>query len=103
MKYPDYEVFRHNASKKWFALVMSAPKPKLGLQEEDTLDAVNVKCDRVFIGAVHTEPGFFPAMNKESWITAALDGRGSDENIKMLLEMKVNINEIWEHIIIDCI
>lgn len=26
-------------------------------------------------------------MNKESWITAALDGRVSDENIKMLLEM----------------
>ena len=87
MKYPEYEVFRHYASKKWFALVMSVPKPKLGLQEEDTLDAVNVKCDRVLIGAVHTEPGFFPAMNKESWITTALDGRVSDENINMLLEL----------------
>jgi len=34
LKYPDYQVFRHGNSGKWFALVMDVPKRKLGLPEE---------------------------------------------------------------------
>ena len=35
------------------------------------------------------EPGFYPAyhMNKDNWITAALDGSAPDDTIRMLLEM----------------
>ena len=35
------------------------------------------------------EPGFFPAyhMNRDSWITAALNGSVSDDKIKMLLDV----------------
>lgn len=87
LKYPNYEVFRHNDSKKWFALIMDVPKSKLGLQGPGTLDVVNFKCDALLIGSLRCETGFFPAyhMNKDRWITVALDGSASDEKIKMLL------------------
>ena len=92
IKYPNYQVFRHNSNKKWFALVMRVPKSKLGLHEEDMLDVVNLKCDPIIVGALRTEPGFFPAyhMSKDNWITAALDGSVTEEKIKMLLEMSFN-------------
>lgn len=87
MKYPNYEVFRHSNNQKWFALIMDVPKDKLGLQGSDLLDVVNFKCDTLLIGSLRCEPGFFPAyhMNKESWITVALDGSVPDDKIKMLL------------------
>ncbi len=89
IKYPNYVVFRHPNNQKWFALVMDIPKVKLGLQGDGLLDVVNLKCDPILIGSLRSEPGFFPAyhMNKESWITVALDGSVPDDRIKMLLDM----------------
>ena len=89
LKYPNYEVFRHSNNQKWFALIMDVPKDKLGLQGTELLDVVNFKCDPILIGSLSGEPGIFPAyhMNKEQWITVALDGSVSDGKIKMLLDM----------------
>ena len=94
---PDYPfpgdntsaVFRHPANRKWFALVMNIPAQKLGLPSENRIDIVNMKCDSVLIGSFRGLPGLFPAyhMNKESWITAALDGSAPDETVKTLLDM----------------
>ena len=88
-KYPNYEVFRHSSNQKWFTLIMDVPKSKLGLQGTETLDVVNFKCAPLLIGSLREESGFFPAyhMNKDSWITVALDDSVSDEKIKMLLDM----------------
>ena len=89
LKYPNYEVFRHSSNQKWFALIMDVPKNKLGLHGSEPLDVVNFKCDPILIGSLRGEAGIFPAyhMNKEQWITVALDGSMSDEQIKMLLDM----------------
>ena len=89
LKYPNHEVFRHCSNQKWFALIMDLPKSKLGLQGVELLDVVNFKCDPLLIGSLREEPGFFPAyhMNKDSWITVALDGSVPDDKIKMLLDM----------------
>ena len=88
-KYPNYEVFRHSSNQKWFALIMDVPKSKLGLQGTETLAVVNFKCTPLLIGSLRKESGFFPAyhMNKDNWITVALDGSVSDDKIKMLLDM----------------
>ncbi len=89
LKYPEYEVFRHPANRKWFVLVMEVTGDKLGLPDREMHAVVNLKCDPLLIGSLRTEPGFFPAyhMSKTSWITAALDGSVPDEKLKMLLEL----------------
>ena len=89
MKDPDSEVFRHSDNQKWFALIMDIPENKLGLSGSRMVSIVNLKCDPVLIGMLREENGFFPAyhMNKENWITAALDGSAADEKIRMLLNM----------------
>ncbi len=96
MKYPGNEVFRHSANGKWFALVMDVDKRKLGLAEEGTLPVVNVKCDPILIGSLLTQAGFFPAyhMNKDHWITIALDGSAEEEKIKLLLDRSFHLTGV---------
>lgn len=94
---PDYPfhgddnsaVFRHAGNRKWFALVMNIPAQKLGLPTDARIDIVNMKCDPLLIGSFRGLPGLFPAyhMNRENWITAALDGSAEDEIIKTLLDL----------------
>ena len=88
---PENEVFRHENSGKWFALVMELSADKLGLSSGETMTVVNLKCDPLLIGSLREERGFFPAyhMNKEHWITAALDGSVPKETLCVLLEMSV--------------
>ena len=68
---------------------MDVPRNKLGMPGEALLDAVNFKSNPILIGSLLGEPGFFPAyhMNKDWWITAALDGTVSEDKIKMLLDI----------------
>lgn len=86
---PNHEVFRHSNNQKWFALLLDLPKSKLGLTGETRIDVVNLKCDPILVGSLRAENGFFPAyhMNKDTWITVALDGSVPDDKLKALLDM----------------
>ncbi len=82
-EYPTFAVYRHVHNRKWFALVMEIPKEKLGLKGGGTVHVVNLRAPRV------TEPGVYPAyhMNKNHWVSVALDGSASDETVKTLLDV----------------
>lgn len=93
IKHPNYAVFRHSDNRKWFAVIMEVSKSKLGLAGDEMLSVVNFKCAPAFIGSLRMESGFFPAyhMNKDNWITAALDGKADDEKIKVLADMSYEL------------
>lgn len=95
-KYPGYTVFRHSNNGKWFALVMEVPKARLGLAEDGSLDVVNLKCDPILISSLRGRPGFFPAyhMNKDSWITVALDGSVAPGEVKALVDMSFELTKV---------
>lgn len=86
---PASAVFRHAANRKWFALLMDIPRSKLGMQSDDMISVVNLKCDPLMTGSVCMGKGIYPAyhMNKNYWISVALDGTVPDETVKMLLDM----------------
>ena len=90
---PRAAVFRHANNRKWFALMMEAPRDKLGLAGAEKLDIVNFKCDPILIASLRGETDIFPAyhMNKSSWITAALDGSVSTETIELLLDVSYEL------------
>lgn len=93
---PNYAVYRHYSNKKWFALVMDIPKSKLGLREDGKIDIVNLKCEPVLTGSLRMEKGIFPAyhMNKDKWISVALDGSVDDEQIMFLLDMSYELTDV---------
>lgn len=85
---PNHAVFRHGGNRKWFALILDVPRNKLGLPGTQMIDVVNLKCDPILIGSLRGEPGIFPAyhMNKDRWLSVALDGSAAGDQIRLLLE-----------------
>lgn len=86
-RYPEFAVYRHPQSGKWFALVMNVPGNRLGLPGTQPIPVLNVKCDPLLIGSLLTQKGFLPAyhMNKSYWISVCLDGSVPDDQILFLL------------------
>lgn len=93
LRTPTHAVYRHPDNKKWFAVVMELPQKVLGVQGEDTVAVVNLKCDTKLIGSLIGESGIFRAyhMNKEHWITVSLDESVDDEKMHWLLDMSYDL------------
>ncbi len=100
-KMPTFAVFRHGNNKKWFAVIMTITKDKLGLDSIETIDVVNLKCDQLFMGSVLNEQGIFPAyhMSKTHWISVALDGSVEADKVKWLLDLsyELTMKKIKKH------
>lgn len=72
---------------------MTVKASLLGLPGAEEVSVLNLKADPRLIGPQREKPGFFPAyhMNKEHWITAALDGSAPEDEIKILLAMSYDL------------
>ena len=92
VKFPNFAVFR-NKKQKWYAAVMDISKRKLGLEEDEIIDILNVKCDPLLVGSLRLKEGYFPAyhMNKDKWISVSLDSAVDDEEIKALVELSFDL------------
>lgn len=92
-KYPTFAVFRHEENRKWFAVIMTIDKCKLGINELGQIDVVNLKCEPNLTASMCEMHGIYPAyhMNKEHWITVAIDGSVSKNNLKFLLELSFDL------------
>lgn len=86
---PGNAIFRHPASKKWYAAMMWVLPEKLGLTGDEALDVMDIRCSTVMIGSLLSEKGFLPAyhMNKDHWISILLNDSVPDDQILPLLEL----------------
>lgn len=91
-RYPTSGIFRHSASRKWFALITEVDKSKLGIGGGGKITVVNLKGDPLDVSLLKAEPGFYPAyhMNKENWVSVDL-GSVEEERIKALLEVSFDL------------
>lgn len=89
----DAWCFRHPDNKKWFALVMKIKKSKLGIDSDEYIDVVNMKCAPEIMDDLWHEIGVFPAyhMNKKHWLTLALDGSCSDETLHFVATISYDL------------
>ena len=94
-RYPDISVYRHTGNRKWFAAQMTVPKTTLGIMEDGMIDIVNVKCDPEVLRSFHHQPGIYPAyhMNRNHWLTVALDGRIEDSTMEFLLGISYDLTK----------
>jgi predicted DNA-binding protein (MmcQ/YjbR family) len=92
-KFPDYKALRHKCNGKWFGLIMSVEKNKLGFRSNDMVEIIDVKSDPELISIIKNSSGLLPAyhMNKNHWITIMLDGSISFEQIINLLNHSYNL------------
>ena len=89
---PDNAVLRHKNG-KWYAVVMTVEKSKLGLEGKDPVDIMDVKCDPDMTNMIIQTYGFLPGyhMNKQHWITILLDGSVSEAKTLDFLDMSYDL------------
>ena len=82
-------VLRRADNDKWYGVILSVAGSKLGLEDDNIIDVINLKSDPMLIGSLRGQKGYFPAyhMNKEKWISVLLGDAGLDEPIKNLLAL----------------
>jgi len=88
--YPEVSVFRHSSNKKWFAVIMTVERSKLGMKESGICDILNLKSSQEIIPSLlQEEEGIHPGyhMNKSHWISIRLDGSVDDDTIAWLLQI----------------
>ena len=89
---PKSAVLRHKNG-KWYAVIMTIEKSKLGLEGKDPVDIMDVKCDPDMTNMIIQTHGFLPGyhMNKQHWITILLDGSVSKAKILDFLDMSYDL------------
>ena len=86
-------VLRRADNDKWYGVILSVAGSKLGLEDDNIIDVINLKSDPMLIGSLRGQKGYFPAyhMNKEKWISVLLGDAGLDGPIKNLLALSYEL------------
>lgn len=91
---PNFSVFRNGRNNKWFCVLMEGlNKSKFGLNSDELVDVINLKCDPIMKYSFIDNQNIFPAyhMNKEYWISVFLDKNINFKDVKILIQASYNI------------
>lgn len=82
-KYPDCAVLRRRDSRKWYAVIMTIPKMKLGIDSDEVAEIIDLRLAPELMSETVDNKRYFPGwhMNKKSWYTMILDGTVPTEEI----------------------
>ena len=86
-KYPDYAAFRRPDNQKWFAIILTVDRSKLGLDGHGNVEIIDLKAFPADVETRLADPRFFKAyhMNKIHWFTVCFDGSVPDETLFALI------------------
>jgi predicted DNA-binding protein (MmcQ/YjbR family) len=85
---PNNAIIRDKGSGKWFAVIMTVDKRRIGLDEDGDIEIINFKGAPDDVALLITQKGYLPAyhMNKKHWFTVQLDGSVPLDKIKEHLD-----------------
>lgn len=74
-KHPDVAVLRNKKTNKWYGVIMTVEKRKLGINEDGFIEIMNLKGNPEFNSIIRSQNYIMAAyhMNKKHWITVLLD------------------------------
>lgn len=92
-KYPNFAAFRIKENGKWFAVIMTVDRTKIGLSGHGNIEIINLKDIPENIEQRMEGNRFFRAyhMNKKHWYTICLDGRIPDEEVCGLIHISYEL------------
>ena len=82
-KFSDNGVWRRKDNRKWYGLVFTISKSKLGLDSDEVVEAIDLRLRPEQMPETIDNKRYFPGwhMNKKSWYTMILDGSVPTEEI----------------------
>ncbi len=91
-KTPKAAIWRHSENSKWFGIIMSVSKTKIGLNDDIEIDVIDLKYPKEDLPNVVDNKNIFPGyhMNKKSWITIPLDNTMKIKEIYKYIDISYN-------------
>lgn len=88
-------IVRHKENKKWYALLTTIEKDKLGFNETEEVEIINLKNNKEKIDKLIDNKNFIRAyhMNKKYWFTIILDDNISLNEIYTLIDESYNLTK----------
>ena len=94
-KYPDYIIIRRRDNQKWFVGIFTIKGHQVGLETNELMDVVNVKCEPDLLPNLIHKKGIYPAyhMNKCHWISVDIERYEDLEKLKMMIDISYRLVE----------
>ena len=92
-KFSDNAVLRRKDTEKWFAVILTVSRHKLGMHSDEIVEIVDLRTQPENIAALVDGKKIFPGwhMNKKHWFTIILDGSVSFEEICKRIDESYNL------------
>ena len=92
-KSPKNAVVRRKSSNKWYAVILTIPKRKIGLESDEFIEVINLHNIPKEIEKLIDYKRYFPAyhMNKKHWCTICLDGTVELKEIYKLIDISYEL------------
>lgn len=86
-------IIRHHDTKKWYLILLTISKEKLGLKSNDLIEIIDLKMPPEEIVKLVDNKKIFPGyhMNKKHWITICLDNTMKDEELFKYIDISYNL------------
>lgn len=92
-KFAGNAVFRHKENNKWYGVLLTISKSKLGLDSDELVDIIDLKISPEDIEKIVDNEKYFLGyhMNKKHWFTIILDDSVPIEKIFEFIDISYNI------------
>lgn len=79
---------RRQENKKWYAIIIEAPKSKIGLPGDERVEILDLKCNPFLRDIMLKQKGFVPAchIDSKNWIGVILDGSVDNKTVFELID-----------------
>lgn len=87
-KTPGNAIFRRKETKKWYAVLLTVQRNKLGLPSDEQIEILDLRNQSEKVAALIEKQNYYPGyhMNKKYWLTICLDGTVPFKEIKLLID-----------------
>ena len=92
-KFDDNAIWRRQDNKKWYGIILTVTKNKLGLPSDERVEALDLRADPDRIPEMVDGVKIFGGwhMNKKHWITVCLDGSMPLDDICRMIDISYNL------------
>lgn len=92
-KFDDNAIWRRQDNKKWYGIILTVTKNKLGLKSDERVEALDLRADPERIPEMVDGVKIFGGwhMNKKHWITVCLDGSVPLNDICRMIDISYNL------------
>lgn len=92
-RFPDNAVFRRQDNRKWYGVLLTVERKKIGLDGDGTVEVVDLREDPEIVSALTDGKTYFAGyhMNKRHWYTICLDDTVTDSELRQRIDKSYTI------------